>query len=201
MYLLSKNLRQRTIKHIDLMRLTKSAISGIILINPDRFHDERGYFAELYNSEAIAEAGIADTFVQDNFSLSSKTGTIRGLHFQIPPHSQSKLIRVSRGRILDVAVDLRPSSETYGQHVSYEISAENGLQIYIPNGFAHGFCTLEPETEVVYKVSSHYAPGAEGGILWCDPELKIDWPVKPEDVTISDKDARLPLFKDAVRVF
>lgn len=178
------------------MRITELDIPGLIVITPKRFQDSRGFFTELYNSKALAEAGIRDVFVQDNFSLSSKTGTVRGLHFQVPPHSQTKLVRVSRGRILDVAVDLRPSSQTYRQHVSIEISAENGQQIYIPDGFAHGFCTLEPDTEVVYKVSSHYAPGAEAGVLWSDPELGIVWPVSAQDAIVSDKDAKLPLLRD-----
>jgi dTDP-4-dehydrorhamnose 3,5-epimerase len=153
-------------------------------------------FTELYNAKALEKAGIRDTFVQDNLSLSTRIGTVRGLHFQIPPHSQSKLVRVSRGRIFDVVVDMRRSSETYGRHVSVEISAENGLQLYVPTGFAHGFCTLEPDTEVVYKVSSHYAPGAEGGILWSDPDLAIEWPIGTQDAIVSEKDAKLPLLKD-----
>lgn len=180
------------------MQINELEIPGVMLITPKRFHDARGFFTELYNAKALADAGIDDVFVQDNFSRSSKSGTIRGLHFQVPPYSQTKLVRVSRGRVLDVAVDLRPSSPTYGQHVFVEISAENGHQIYIPNGFAHGFCTLEPDTEVVYKVSSHYAPGAEAGVLWSDPELGIDWPVSAQDAILSEKDAKLPLLRDIV---
>lgn len=181
------------------MRITELKIPGVILIAPDRVHDARGYFTELYSAQGLQEAaGIKDTFVQDNFSRSSKAGTIRGLHFQIPPHSQAKLVRVSRGRMLDVAVDLRPSSKTYARHVSSEISEENGLQIYIPAGFAHGFCTLEPDTEVVYKVSSYYAPKAQGGVLWTDPTLNIDWPVSARDAIMSEKDAKLPLLRDIV---
>ncbi len=178
------------------MRITQLEIPDVLLIVPKRFPDARGFFTELYSAKDLEEAGIKDTFVQDNLSLSSRIGTIRGLHFQRPPHSQAKLIRVSRGRILDIAVDLRPSSVTYGRHVSTDLSAENGMQVYIPNGFAHGFCTLEPNTEVVYKVSSYYAPGAEGGILWSDPELNIDWPVDAGDAIISDKDAKLRLLRD-----
>ncbi len=179
-----------------VVQITELEIPGILLVTPKRFHDARGVFAELYNAKELEEAGIRDVFVQDNFSLSSRVGTVRGLHFQASPYSQVKLVRVSRGRILDVAVDLRPSSPTYKRHVSVELSAENGVQIYIPNGFAHGFCTLEPETELVYKVSSHYAPAAEGGILWSDPELGIDWPISERDVILSEKDANLPLLKD-----
>ncbi len=178
------------------MRITRLEIPDIILITPERFHDARGFFTELYSAKRLEEAGIKDAFVQDNLSRSSKTGTVRGLHFQTPPHSQTKLVRVSRGRILDVAMDLRSSSLTYGRHVAVELSAENRLQIYIPVGFAHGFCTLEPDTEVVYKVSSYYAPLAEGGVLWSDPELNIDWPVDARDATLSERDAKLPLLKD-----
>jgi dTDP-4-dehydrorhamnose 3,5-epimerase len=167
-------------------------ITDVKLIVPRRFDDRRGFFSEIYNAQLFAGAGILDTFVQDNLSLSSHVGTIRGLHFQRPPHAQAKLLRVSCGRILDVAVDLRRSSATYGRHVSAEISAENGAQIYIPVGFAHGFCTLEADTEVVYKVSNYYAPEADAGVIWSDSDLAIDWPVAPEEVIVSEKDSRLP---------
>lgn len=180
------------------MQVKELEIPGVFLITPKRFHDARGFFSEIYNAKALAEAGINDVFVQDNFSLSAKTGTVRGLHYQVAPYSQVKLVRVSRGRILDVAVDLRPSSPTYKRHVSAELSAENGVQIYIPDGFGHGFCTLEPDTELVYKVTSHYAPGAEAGVLWSDPELGIEWPVSERDAILSEKDAKLPLLKDIV---
>jgi len=180
------------------LQIKELEIPGVFLITPKRFHDSRGYFSELYNAKALAEAGIDDVFVQDNFSLSSRAGTVRGLHYQVAPYSQVKLVRVSRGRILDVAVDLRPSSPTYKKHVSVELSAENGVQIYIPDGFGHGFCTLEPDTELVYKVSSHYAPGAEAGVLWSDPELNIDWPVSERDAILSEKDAKLPLLNEIV---
>lgn len=184
-----------------MAQITELKISGVMLIAPKRFPDARGYFTELYSSRALSEAGIKEAFVQDNLSLSSKVGTIRGLHFQLPPHSQAKLVRVSRGKILDVAVDLRWSSPTYGKYVSCELSAENGFQLYVPHGFAHGFCTLEPDTEVVYKVSDYYAPKAEGGILWSDPALNIDWPVSDEVAIVSEKDAVLPLLKDLAPVF
>lgn len=183
------------------MRITSLEIPGVMLVVPKRFDDARGFFTELYNAKQLEDAGIRDVFVQDNFSLSVKTGTIRGLHFQSPPHDQVKLVRVSRGRITDVVVDLRPSSPAYKMHVSMEISAENGVQVYVPAGCAHGFCTLEPDTEVVYKVSSYYAPQADGGILWSDPELGIKWPIDGHDVTISEKDAKLPLLKDLGKVF
>ncbi len=178
------------------MQISSLAIPDVRLIVPRHFPDARGFFSELYSAKAFAEFGIADVFVQENFSLSCRAGTVRGLHFQRPPHAQSKLVRVSRGRILDVALDVRRSSATYGQHVAIELSAEDGRELYIPEGFAHGFCTLEPDTEIVYKVSRYYAPQAEGGILWSDPALNIGWPVDRGTETVSEKDALLPLLKD-----
>jgi dTDP-4-dehydrorhamnose 3,5-epimerase len=178
------------------MQVKEFEIAGLMLIVPRRFEDSRGSFSETYNRGAFERAGLTDTFVQDNFSFSTRAGTVRGLHFQRPPHAQSKLVRVNRGRILDVAVDLRRSSTTYGRHVAVELSRENWAELYLPAGFAHGFCTLEPETEVIYKTSSLYAPEAEGGILWSDPSLAIAWPVEPKDATVSDKDRALPLFAD-----
>jgi len=183
------------------MQATDLEIEGLKLIIPQRFEDERGFFSETYSEKALNAAGLADTFVQDNFSLSKLRGTIRGLHFQRAPHAQAKLIRVNRGRILDVTVDLRRSSPTYGKHVAVELSRENWAQLYVPAGFAHGFCTLEADTEVVYKTSRSYAPEAEGGILWSDPDLAIAWPVDPHDVTVSDKDARLPSFANMAIAF
>jgi dTDP-4-dehydrorhamnose 3,5-epimerase len=183
------------------MRITTLDLPDIKVIVPSRFEDRRGFFSELYNAEALKDAGISETFVQDNFSFSARAGTVRGLHFQSPPYAQAKLVRVSRGRVLDVAVDLRRSSPTYGQHVATELSRDNWAQLYIPAGFAHGFCTLEPDTEVVYKVSRPYAPEAECGVLWSDPELAIEWPVKHENAVLSDKDSRLPLLKDIAVAF
>jgi dTDP-4-dehydrorhamnose 3,5-epimerase len=183
------------------MQVTDLEIEGLKLIVPQRFEDERGFFSETYSERALKEAGFSDTFVQDNFSLSTRRGTIRGLHFQRTPHAQAKLVRVNRGRILDVAVDLRRSSTTYGKYVAVELSRENWAQLYLPVGFAHGFCTLEADTEVVYKISSPYAPEAEAGILWSDPSLAIAWPVNPQDVTVSDKDALLPSFANMAIAF
>jgi dTDP-4-dehydrorhamnose 3,5-epimerase len=183
------------------MLVTSFEMRGLLLVVPKRFDDPRGYFTEIYNANRMREVGVHETFVQDNLSLSVRAGTVRGLHYQTPPHAQAKLVRVNRGRILDVAVDLRTSSPSYGKHVAVELSAENGAQFFIPSGFAHGFCTLEADTELIYKVSDYYAPQADMGILWSDPDLKIDWPVKPEDAIVSDKDAKLPLLKDIVNVF
>ena len=162
------------------------------VLQPARHGDDRGFFSETYNRAALAAAGIADDFVQDNHVLSRRKGTVRGLHFQIPPHAQAKLVRVPRGAIFDVAVDIRADSSTYGWHVSAIISAEEWNQIYIPVGFAHGLVTLEPDTEVIYKVSGHYAPEHDRGILWNDPALGIDWPVSEAEALLSEKDRRLP---------
>ncbi len=183
------------------MNVTALSIPDVKLITPRRFADNRGFFSEVYNSRALAEAGIHIAFVQDNHSLSAEVGTIRGLHFQTPPHSQTKLVRVARGRILDVAVDLRRGSPTFGRHVTAELSAENWSQLLVPIGFAHGFCTLEPDTEVLYKVDAYYAPQNDAGVLWSDPDLGIPWPVTPDKALLSDKDARLPSLKDCKALF
>lgn len=162
------------------------------LITPRRFDDDRGWFRETFSERAMAELGLYDRFVQDNQSYSRHAGTLRGLHFQLPPHAQAKLVRCLRGRIYDVAVDLRRGSPSYGAWVAAELSAENGRQLYVPIGFAHGFLTLEPDCEVAYKVTAHYAPQSDAGLAWNDPDLAIDWPADPADVTLSDRDARLP---------
>lgn len=165
---------------------------GLVLITPPRFSDGRGFFQETYVTGKYADAGIKTAFVQDNQSLSRGCGVIRGLHFQGPPTQQAKLVRCSFGAIYDVAVDLRPDSPTYGGHVGVELSADTGAQLYIPTGFAHGFCTLTEETLVDYKVSAPYAPDCEGGIYWNDPELGIEWPVDSDAAVLSDKDQALP---------
>jgi dTDP-4-dehydrorhamnose 3,5-epimerase len=167
------------------------AIGGPLLVTPKRFQDSRGFFSETYNARAFAEAGITSAFVQDNHSLSREKGTVRGLHFQAPPKAQEKLVRVVRGRILDVALDIRKNSPTYGRHIAVEIGAEDGGQLYVPIGFAHGFCTLEPDTEVVYKVTDFWAPGVEGGVLWNDPALSIAWPEFAGSQVVA-KDLSLP---------
>lgn len=167
-------------------------LPDVKLVRTQIFGDARGYFTETYNRQAFAAAGIGDEFVQDNFSLSVATGTVRGLHFQIAPFGQTKLVRVGRGCILDVAVDLRRASPTFGRHVAVELSAENRLQLYVPEGFAHGFCTLTPDTEVIYKVTAPYSAAHDRGLAWNDPTLGIKWPVTPEQAILSDKDARHP---------
>ncbi len=158
------------------LRIEQTDLDGVLLITPDKFGDERGFFSETYKASALAEHGVEIAFCQDNHSFSATPGTVRGLHFQKAPTAQTKLVRVTRGRVLDVAVDIRRSSPTYGRHVAAELSAENWTQILVPAGLAHGFCTLEPDTEVLYKVDAPYSPADEGGLLWNDPALGIAWP-------------------------
>ena len=167
------------------------AISGPLIITPKRFGDARGFFSETYSARDLAAHGLHPVFVQDNHSASAEPGTVRGLHFQRPPHAQTKLMRVARGAVLDIALDIRTGSATYGRHVAVELTAANWRQLYIPAGFAHGFCTLEPDTEVIYKVTDFYAPDSETGILWNDPTLGIAWP-KFAGAQVSDRDTRLP---------
>ncbi len=171
------------------------SMSPVFLIRPSRHGDARGWFTEVYNRDTFAALGIATTFVQDNHSLSVPAFTLRGLHFQTPDQGQDKLVRCIRGRILDVAVDVRRGSPTYGQHIAAELSAENGHQLFIPIGFAHGFLTLEPDCELSYKCSALYAPAHDGGIAW--DSVGIDWPLPP-GVTpeLSEKDKRLPALAD-----
>jgi dTDP-4-dehydrorhamnose 3,5-epimerase len=178
------------------MQITRLSIPDVLLIEPKRFIDARGAFSETYSREAFAKAGLAMEFVQDNHSRSALTGTVRGLHFQTPPFAQDKLIRVLRGRIFDVAVDIRKSSPTFGRHVTAELSAERWVQLFVPIGFAHAFVTLEPDTEVIYKVSNVYAPQNDAGLFWNDAELGIAWPIPAAGATLSDKDLRLPHLKD-----
>lgn len=172
------------------------AIPDVKIIRTAKFADGRGFFSETYNAEAFAQAGITAAFVQDNQSLSVPAGTLRGLHAQRPPFAQDKLVRVTRGRIWDVAVDARPRSPAFGRWVAAEISAQAWNQIFIPAGFLHGFCTLEPDTEVHYKVSRVYSAAHEVGVRWNDPDLKIAWPIAGDKVILSDKDRALPSFRD-----
>jgi dTDP-4-dehydrorhamnose 3,5-epimerase len=181
--------------------VTALAIPDVRIIRARKFGDHRGFFSETWNRRSFAEAGIDIDFVQDNHSLSAEIGTLRGLHFQGPPFAQDKLVRVVKGRILDVAVDLRKSSPTFGKWVAAELSAEGWQQILVPIGFAHGFCTLEADTEVIYKVSNYYAPQADFGVLWNDPDLGIDWPVSADKVVLSDKDKVQPRFSELKQLF
>ncbi len=171
-------------------------MSPVRLICPRRFADDRGWFSESYHQAKYARLGVAATFVQDNHSLSRETHTLRGLHFQAPPYAQDKLVRCVRGRIWDVAVDVRDGSPTFGQWVAAELSAENGRQLFIPVGFLHGFLTLEPGVEVVYKVSAPYAPDCDGGVIWNDASLGLPWPLQGAEPVLSQKDGRLPPMSD-----
>jgi dTDP-4-dehydrorhamnose 3,5-epimerase len=177
------------------------AIPEVRLVTPRRFADARGFFAETWNRKALAAAGIDCEFCQDNFSRSLEVGTVRGLHYQSPPHAQAKLVSVLKGRIFDVAVDLRRSSPSFGRHVAVELDAERGTQVFIPAGFAHGFCTLAPDTWVAYKVDAHYAVESDAGIFWADPALGIDWPVSPAQAVLSPKDAALPVLSAVISPF
>ena len=177
------------------------AIPAVVLVRPKKFGDARGYFMETYSTAAFATAGIDADFVQDNQSLSAARGVVRGLHFQAPPVPQAKLVRVLRGEIFDVAVDIRRGSPTYGRWVGVELSADAGNQLYIPVGFLHGFAVLEPNSELLYKCSDFYAPDCDGAVRFDDPDIGIDWGIDPKAAILSDKDAKAPLLKDFVSPF
>jgi dTDP-4-dehydrorhamnose 3,5-epimerase len=174
------------------------AIPDVRILRVKKFEDARGFFSETYNANAFLNAGITVGFVQDNQSLSMLTGTLRGLHGQRDPFAQDKLVRVAHGRIFDVAVDARSGSPSFGRWAAAEISADSWNQIFIPAGFLHGFCTLEPNTEVHYKVSKFYSAAHEFGVRWNDPDLKITWPIEDDRIILSEKDRALPLFKNAL---
>jgi dTDP-4-dehydrorhamnose 3,5-epimerase len=176
-------------------------LASVRLFTPRRYGDDRGWFCETYNARALANEGIGVSFLQDNQALSRLAGTLRGLHFQAPPHAQDKLVRCLRGSILDVAVDIRKESPTYGHWVSAELTSENGRQLFIPVGFAHGYVTLTPDTEVFYKVSAYYAPESDGGVRFDDPEIGINWPLPASEAVLSPKDRALPLLRDFVSPF
>lgn len=167
-------------------------LEGVLIITPTRFGDDRGFFSESWNKDRLASHGITAEFVQDNHSLSRQVGTVRGLHFQTPPHAQGKLVRCGRGRLMDVAVDIRRGSPTYGQHVAVELSFENGRQLWIPAGFAHGFVTLVPDTEIVYKCTDYYAPDCDRALRFDDPQIAIDWGIPADAAILSAKDAAAP---------
>ena len=183
------------------MKVEPLSIPDIILITPPRFGDHRGFFSEVFNVERFAAVGVTPTFIQDNQSLSRDRGVVRGLHCQIAPHPQGKLVRCVKGAIWDVAVDARENSPTYGQWAAAELSAENWAQLWVPPGFLHGFCTLTPDTEVLYKVTGRYDRASERGVIWNDPALALPWPINPEEAILSDKDRILPNFADARGLF
>ncbi|WP_439814808.1 dTDP-4-dehydrorhamnose 3,5-epimerase [Zavarzinia sp. CC-PAN008] len=172
------------------------ALAGVFLLTPARFEDQRGWFSEVFSLGAFEAQVGPVAFIQDNQSLSRAAGTVRGLHFQHAPHGQAKLVRVLRGSILDVVVDIRPASPCFGRHVAVQLDARDGRQLFVPAGFAHGFCTLEADTEVLYKVDAAYAPDHDAGIHWRDPDLAIAWPIAADAATISAKDAALPRLRD-----
>jgi dTDP-4-dehydrorhamnose 3,5-epimerase len=174
------------------VKVERLAIPDVLLLTPPRFKDPRGFFSETWNATRHGEAGIPGPFVQDNHAYSSDRGVLRGLHCQIGPNAQGKLVRVVRGAIWDVAVDIRRGSPTYGQHAGAVLSAGNWQQLWCPVGFLHGYCTLEPETEVIYKVTAPYDKAAERGVIWNDPDLAVPWPIAPSEVLLSDKDVVLP---------
>ncbi|MRU15529.1 dTDP-4-dehydrorhamnose 3,5-epimerase [Roseovarius sp. A21] len=179
-----------------MLQVEKTTLPGVLLITPRRFGDSRGFFSESYNRSRMAEHGVTIDFVQDNHSLSVQPGTVRGLHFQAPPHAQDKLVRCGRGALFDVAVDIRKGSPTYGKWVGYELSFENGRQLLVPKGFLHGFVTRAPDTEIVYKCSDYYAPECDGAVRFDCPQIGIDWGFDVDSAALSDKDAKAPFFKD-----
>lgn len=183
------------------MQVAPLQIPEVLLITPRRFADPRGYFSETWNQVRYTELGIAAPFVQDNHSFSAAKGTIRGLHCQIAPSVQGKLVRVVRGAVWDVVVDLRHGSPSYGQHAAAVLSADNGAQLWVPGGFLHGFCTLEPDCEFVYKVTADYDRDAERGVIWDDPDLALPWPVAPGAALLSDKDQQLPRLAECANWF
>ncbi|MGH1480032.1 MAG: dTDP-4-dehydrorhamnose 3,5-epimerase [Geminicoccales bacterium] len=183
------------------MDLTTTEIPEVKLITPARFGDQRGFFSEIYNRRALADIGLTMEFIQENHAYSADRGTLRGLHFQAPPASQTKLLRVLRGAVLDVCVDCRKGSPTFGKHVMAELTAETGQQILCPQGFAHGILTLMPHTEIAYKVDAYYAPELDMGIRFDDPDLAIDWPFTEADLVLSEKDRHQPRFCDMPDLF
>jgi dTDP-4-dehydrorhamnose 3,5-epimerase len=183
------------------MEIISTRIPDVKIIRPRKHVDERGFFSEVYSRQVLADAGIDVDFVQDNHSLSTVRGVIRGLHFQASPFAQAKLVRVTRGAIFDVALDVRRNSPTFGQHVGFVLSANNWEQALLPVGFAHGFATLSADTEVLYKVSNYYAPTHDRGVLWNDPALGIEWPFSAEEAVISEKDRQFPRLAEAADLF
>ncbi len=183
------------------MLVEDTEIEGVKLVTPRKFGDDRGFFCEVHNESKWEKAGLHFRFVQDNHSLSTNVGVIRGLHFQTHPFAQDKLVRVARGRILDVAVDLRRSSKTFGRHIAVELSAENWRQLLAPIGFAHGFCAMEPNTEVLYKVTNFYSGANDRGLAFDDPDLNIPWPVPADHALLSDRDRQWPRLRDLLDTF
>jgi len=183
------------------VKIEKTALPDVLVLTPARHGDARGFFSESWNRRILAEHGITTEFVQDNHSLSRDAGTVRGLHYQAPPHAQAKLVRCGRGALFDVAVDARVGSPSFGQWVGVELSFENGRQLLIPEGFLHGFVTRLPDTEIIYKCSDYYAPEADGAVRFDDPDLGIDWGINTGAAILSDKDAKAPGFAEVQSPF
>lgn len=183
------------------MLIEQTALAGVLILTPRRFADDRGFFSEVWNRETLRRHGIDMDFVQDNHSLSRPAGTVRGLHYQSPPHAQDKLVRCGAGVVFDVAVDVRLGSPTYGKWVGVELSAENGRQLLIPKGFLHGFVTRVPNSELLYKCSDVYDPGCDGAVRFDDPDLAIDWGIDPATTILSDKDRQAQRFAGFVSPF
>ncbi|MFA9556929.1 dTDP-4-dehydrorhamnose 3,5-epimerase [Evansella sp. AB-rgal1] len=177
------------------MNIIATKLQGVYILEPAVYDDNRGFFMESYNKKVLKEQSIDVSFVQDNHSLSTEAGVLRGLHYQLNPRAQSKLVRVCSGAIIDIIVDLRQNSETFGQWISVMLSEQNKHQVFIPKGFAHGFCTIEPNTQVLYKVDEYYEPKHDRGIIWNDPSIGIQWPTSTP--ILSEKDSKLPLLKNA----
>lgn len=178
------------------MKVEKTALSGVVILTPRRFKDDRGFFAESWNRQTLEEQDIFCDFVQDNHSQSQHENTVRGLHFQSPPYAQTKLVRCGQGSLFDVVVDIRRGSPEFGQWIGVELTAENGRQLYIPEGFAHGFVTRAPMTEIIYKCSSYYSLSAEGVMYFDDPDVGIDWGIDTASAILSEKDAAAPRMRD-----
>ena len=176
------------------MQIEQTALAGVLILTPQRHGDARGFFSESWNRARMAAAGLAYDFVQDNHSVSAQVGTLRGLHYQSPPHAQDKLVRCGRGALWDVAVDIRAGSPTFGQWVGVDLTPENGRQLLIPAGFLHGFVTRAPDTEIIYKCTDYYAPDCDGAVAWDDPDMGIDWGVT--EPVLSGKDAAAPKLAD-----
>jgi len=180
-----------------MVEIIKTKLDGVLLVKMPKFTDERGFFSETYNARSYAQVGIDADFVQDNHSFSRQRGVLRGLHYQLAPEAQGKLVRVTRGRVFDVAVDIRRQSPTFRQWVGVELSAENWLSFYVPPGFAHGFLTLEENCEFLYKVTAFYTPSHDRAIRFNDPDIAIDWPIAAGDIKLSQKDAQAPFLREA----
>jgi dTDP-4-dehydrorhamnose 3,5-epimerase len=178
------------------MQIEQTSLPDVLILTPNRFGDARGFFCESWSAARMADAGLHFDFVQDNHSLSEQVGTVRGLHYQAPPHAQAKLVRCGRGRLLDVAVDIRKGSPMFGKWVAEELSFENGKQLLIPRGFLHGFVTLEPDTEIIYKCDDVYAPECDGAVRFDDPDIGIDWSIDSNKAVLSEKDEKAVSMKD-----